>query len=71
MAREEQITQFAESETSLCKRVSNDYGSTLEEGIIIGAKWADENPKEGLVSIDKVCEYLESRIWENHFIHHT
>lgn len=23
-----------------------------------GVKWADENPKEGLVSLDKVCEHL-------------
>ena len=23
-------------------------------------KWADENPKEGLVSIDKVCKWLEN-----------
>ena len=27
-----------------------------------GAKWADENPKEGLVSIDKVCEWLDNHI---------
>ena len=62
MTREEQITQFAELETTLCRRISNDYGCALEEGIIIGAKWADENPKEGMVSIDKACEYLESAI---------
>lgn len=29
-----------------------------------GAKWADEHPKEGFVSIDKVCAYLEMRIDE-------
>lgn len=29
-----------------------------------GAKWADSNPKNGLVSIDKVCAYLEMRIDE-------
>ncbi len=29
---------------------------------INGAKWADNHPKEGLVSIDKVCAYLEIRI---------
>lgn len=27
-------------------------------------KWADENPKEGLVSIDKVCEYLKSLVYQ-------
>ena len=31
-------------------------------GFITGVEWADENPKEGLVSIDKACEYLESAI---------
>ena len=25
-----------------------------------GAKWADENPKDGMVSLDRACEYLES-----------
>ena len=29
-----------------------------------GAKWADEHPKEGLVSIDKVCKYLESLVYQ-------
>ena len=32
------------------------------EGIKFGIKWADENPKEGLVSIEKACEYLESKL---------
>ena len=27
-----------------------------------GARWADKHPKEGLVSIEKACEYLESAI---------
>lgn len=26
------------------------------------AKWADENPKKGLISIDKVCELLKKHI---------
>ena len=29
-----------------------------------GVEWADENPKEGLVSIDKVCKYLESLVYQ-------
>ena len=29
-------------------------------GFITGAEWSDEHPKEGLVSIDKACEY-----WNN------
>lgn len=57
MTREEEITQFAKSETTLCKRISNDYGSTLEEGIIIGAKWADKT------MIDKACKWLEQQLF--------
>ena len=26
-------------------------------------RWADENPKEGLVSIDRVCEWLENECY--------
>lgn len=26
-----------------------------------GAEWADEHPKEGLVNLDKVCEWLENK----------
>ena len=33
-------------------------------GFIVGAEWSDENPKEGLVSIDKVCEWLEKHLYE-------
>ena len=25
-----------------------------------GAKWADEHPKEGMVSLDKVCKWLQT-----------
>lgn len=35
-----------------------------EDGFKDGANWSDENPKEGFVSIDKVCAYLEMRIDE-------
>jgi len=28
-------------------------------GFNIGASWADENPRKGLVDIGKVCEWLE------------
>lgn len=29
-----------------------------------GAEWADEHPKEGLVSLDKACEWLWNEIYE-------
>ena len=31
-----------------------------------GAKWADKNQKDGLISIDKVCEYLESLTYQDY-----
>lgn len=31
-------------------------------GFIVGAEWSDENPKEGLVNINKACEYLKANI---------
>ena len=32
--------------------------------ILEGIEWADEHPKEGLVSIDKVCEWIEEHMRE-------
>ena len=57
MIREEQIDKFAQS-----KMDCEFWNESLYEGIKIGAKWADENPKEGMVSIDKACEYLENKL---------
>lgn len=69
MTREEQIIEAGTYH--LCgSRPLKTYGHNMHELAYInrnlvfeaGAKWADENPKEGLVSIDKACEYLESAI---------
>ena len=43
---------------------SDDF-SDVTDGFIDGAKWADENPKEGLVSIDKACKWFKQVL----FIH--
>lgn len=32
------------------------------EAFIAGAKWADEHPKDGMVSLDKVEKYLRENI---------
>lgn len=29
-----------------------------------GAKWADENPKEGIVRIKRVCDWIEDNVFE-------
>lgn len=55
MTRIEKILQSAQEYTS-----SGDYSPSLKDCFIAGVKWADENPKEGLVNIDKVCQWLEN-----------
>ena len=59
MTREEQINQTAISEQ---RGLMESYDWRC--GFISGAKWSDEHPKEGLVSIDKVCEYLKSLVYQ-------
>ena len=42
---------------------SNDSHLVLKINTFIdGAKWADENPKDGMVSLDKVEKYLRENI---------
>ena len=55
--RDEQIKNFAYSQID-CEF----FDEKIYDNILLGAKWADEHPKEGLVSIDKACAYLESAI---------
>lgn len=38
------------------------YHTYPKGAFIDGAKWADEHPKQGLISIDKACEWLESAL---------
>lgn len=61
MTREEQIRKNANAYTLSVFGELDDFWD-VTDGFVDGAKWADENPKEGLVSIDKVCEYLESKL---------
>ena len=53
MTREEQIYNVAISDCDL-------YGEDNHFQFTRGAKWADEHPKEGMVSIDKVIEWLDN-----------
>ena len=36
----------------------------IRETFESAVKWADEHPKEGMVSLDKVCEYLDNVLYE-------
>ena len=56
MTRDEEIKLVAEC------AVTDEKYNEFKEGVIWGAKWADKNPKKGLISIDKACEWLESAI---------
>lgn len=46
--------------SSMCPE--NELDDDLGWGFLSGVEWADEHPKEGLISIEKACEYLESAI---------
>ena len=65
MTREEQIIE-AGAYHSCGSRPPKTCGHNMHELAYInrnlafeaGAKWADENPKDGMVSLDKVCDLL-------------
>ena len=60
MTREEKIRKNANAYTLSVFGELDDF-LDVTDGFVDGAKWADENPKEGLVSIDKACEWLGNR----------
>lgn len=69
MTRQEEIRNtaidYAEIEDNFleyddCGDVCDDK-TFIKKAFIEGAKWADKNPKEGLVSLDKACKWLENR----------
>jgi hypothetical protein len=53
MTREKQIEQ----QTFVFYETCSDEDIAKSKGFIDGAKWADEHPREGLVDIEKVCEW--------------
>lgn len=55
MTREVQRAEFANSQVD-CEFFNED----LYAGIIIGAKWADENPKPGMVNKQEFIEKAKS-----------
>ena len=63
------MTNFTAERLKTIREAAQAYypqGTLHEEkavsAFIRGAKWADDNPKNELISINKVCEYLESAI---------
>lgn len=71
MNREEQIKQKAHEISQMCFPDSQNIWArqNIEAQLVQSAccemvRWADENPKEGLVSLDRACEYLDSVLYE-------
>ncbi len=69
MTREEQIKQKAHEISQMCFPDSQNIWArpNIEAQCVQSAccemvRWADENPKEGLVNIDKVCEWLNKNL---------
>lgn len=56
MTREQEINLIADC------AVPDDKYKEFKDGIIWGAKWADKHPKDGMVSLDKVVKYLQSKL---------
>ena len=70
MTREEQIKQKAHEISQMCFPDSqniwarpNIEAQRVQSVCCEMVRWADENPKEGLISIDKACEYLKHNLF--------
>lgn len=70
MTREEQIKKQSDNYSDNRNNYTewSDYWQELndieyvERAFEAGAKWADENPKKGLVSIDKACDWFRKDV---------
>ena len=57
MGREEEIIQGSVG-------VGGSIYSLKNKGFVLGARWADEHPREGLWDSKKVCEWIINNAWE-------
>ena len=68
MTREEEINQMALEYAKVmlgdeCLPYDGPYTDCITD-VTYGAKWADENHKKGMVSLDKVCEWIKEHMNE-------
>ena len=56
MAREEQLNEYL-------KERNIPVDSLEANSIIEGVEWADKHPKKGLVSLDRIVEYLNGELY--------
>lgn len=61
MTRKEKIKESAEKRTLEIFGELDDFQDRTN-GFIEGAKWADSNPQENLIDIEKACNWLKNRI---------
>ena len=60
MKREKEIRKIANTLIDPYEScIDWEYERGLKEGFIRGAQWADENPKYGMVKLDKVIEWIQ------------
>lgn len=60
MTREEEIIETAKFIYSPSSGIPQSL--PMRVGFIEGAKWADSNPQENLIDIEKACNWLKDRI---------
>lgn len=72
MKREQIVNSRAYQKTQAALDYYNGHRSDkdidLTDAFEAGVEWADEHPKEGLVSIDKVCKLLDSNFPSTDYI---
>ena len=61
MKRKEQIQDAAADHRDwVCCGFIDPIADAREESFAEGAEWADEHPKEGMISLDKVCSWIDN-----------
>ena len=71
MKRLKEIKNQAYILSESVKRCNKDLGDVYEASFIEGAKWADKNPKDGMVNLDDVVYWLENNVNNYIFVDET
>jgi hypothetical protein len=64
MKRKEQIQNAAaDHRDCVCCDFYDPIADARQESFIEGAEWSDEHPKEGMVSLEDVCKFLDEHLY--------
>lgn len=64
MTREEQIYNASENHRDIvCCGFIDPIADSQQESFALGAKWADEHPQNGLINIEKACDWLKNILY--------